>query len=332
MPSLKSLREEIFLSLTKAGSICIMSHINPDGDGFCASLALQRLFRTMGHESVIVADQGSLTRYEHLMQDARIEFYKDDLSFDLAIVLDCNSYDRLGERRQVLSSAAKVILIDHHMPENNLIQADFSYIETSFVSVGAIIHQCFKDEISMLTEQDRLFIAENLYTTILNDTNNYANANTNAEVFRIASEITQLGIHPHLLYKQYFLNQTASEMRYTGQVLSTIELHLNKRILFMDSTLEMLRENELDNEDIMNITRWVQGVRGLEAIVYFREEAPNLYKLSLRSVRLNVNQIAVKYGGGGHRSASGCHYNGELAKIKAELLEEFAKALDSISQ
>lgn len=332
MPSLISLRDEIILSITKASSICIMSHINPDGDGFCASLALQRLFRTMGHKSVIVVDQGSLMRYEHLMKDARIELYTDELNFDLVVVLDCNSTDRLGERKQFLASAGKVILIDHHVPEHNLINADYSFIETSFVSVGAIVHQCFKDDIAHLPEPDRLFIAENLYTSILNDTNNYANANTNAEVFRIASEITQLGIHPHLLYKQYFLNQTASEMRYTGQVLSTIELHLNKRILFMDSTLEMLQENELDDEDVMNITRWVQGVKGLEAIVYFREEAPNLYKLSLRSVRLNVNQIAVKYGGGGHRSASGAHYKGELSTIKKELLEEFSRALDTIDK
>jgi hypothetical protein len=38
-----------------------------------------------------------------------------------------------------------------------------------------------------------------------------------------------------------------------------------------------------------------------------------------------VNQIAVKYGGGGHRSASGAHYKGELSTIKKELLEEFSE-------
>lgn len=304
-----------------------MSHINPDGDGFCASLALQKLLVCLGHTSEIVTDPGNWDRYEHLMEGAVLRLFTEELSYDLLFILDCNSLDRLGAREALISKSANRILIDHHEVEHRLIPSDHAYINSSFVSAGAIIFRCFQTEIENLDSKNRIAIGNCLYTTILNDTNNYANANTNAEVFRIAADIAELGIIPSQLYKQYFLNQSAEEMRYTGEVLSTIELHLNHRLLFMHSTLKMLNQNRLEADSVMNITRWVQGVKGIDAIVYFREEEPGLYKLSLRSVHLDVNKIANLYGGGGHHSAAGAHIRGDLGTIKQELIAIFEQAI-----
>jgi len=133
-----------------------------------------------------------------------------------------------------------------------------------------------------------------------------------------------------LLYKEFFLNHSAEEMRYVGQTLATIELHHNRKVLFMHSTLQMSIENNIDPESVMNITRWVQGVAGLDAIVYFREEEPGRYKLSLRSTKLDVNRIAVNYGGGGHIKASGCTIASSLPEIKARLLQELSAAIDNL--
>lgn len=327
MKELTDLKSYILSALKTDTSIGIMSHINPDGDGFCASLALQQILAARGHSSEIVTDPGSLSSYEHLIEGAVLRLYNPDLSYDLLFTLDCNSLDRLGERASLVDKAHTRILIDHHEVEHRLIPSDYSLVDSSFVSVGAIIFRTFQAEISSLEEPLRLRILNCLYTTILNDTNNFANANTNAEVFATAAEMSKLGINPSRLYKQYFLNQSAEEMRYTGEVLSTIELHLNRRLLFMHSTLEMLNTNQLDADAVMNITRWVQGVKGIDAIAYLREEEAGLYKLSLRSVHLDVNRIANLYGGGGHHSASGAHVRGSLESIKQELKAIFEQAI-----
>jgi phosphoesterase RecJ-like protein len=328
MNELKALKAAILAKLTPGIRIGIASHVEPDGDGFCASLALQILLRQMGFDSEIVIDDSDLERFSHLMEGSEIRPWEPGLGYDLLFVLDCNSRSRLGDRAELLARSEACILIDHHEAENGLIAADFSFIEPAFVSVGAILWSLFSDEIRALPDQARLAVGNCLYTTILNDTNNYANANTKAEVFRISAELTELGIVPSRLYQQYFLNHSPREMRYVGEVLSTIELLHSDRILFMHSTLEMLNRNRLRPDAIMNITRWVQGVKGVDALVYFREEKVGLYKLSLRSVNYDVNKIAVRYGGGGHRQASGMHLTGSLDAIKAQILKDLVAAFE----
>ncbi|MDD2229142.1 MAG: DHH family phosphoesterase [Candidatus Cloacimonetes bacterium] len=326
--------QDILLAIDTAQNITITTHVNPDGDGFCAALALQRILQDLGKESIIYTDDDDLSRYAYLMDGSEVKTYSASLkpTIDLLFILDCNSYDRLGERSGLVKVATSTILLDHHVVENNPIKADIAYIEPAYVSVGAIIYELLKSQILALSEVNRKYVGDCIYTTILNDTNNFANANTNRAVYELSADLCDLGIKPHVLYKEYFLNHSAEEMRYVGETLATIELHFNRKVLTMVSTLEMMQRNKLNPDSVMNITRWVQGVNGLDAIVYFREDAAGLYKLSLRSVNLNVNRIAIRYGGGGHRQASGCTIEGNLEDIKALLLSDFEAALKEYEQ
>lgn len=330
--NMNTIAEELLRQVQSANSIAITTHVNPDGDGFCAALALQRILQTLGKQTTIITDDDDLSRYAFLREDALdlVATYSTELPvYELCIVLDCNSYDRIGARRAVVDASSYVILLDHHEVEHDPIQADLQYIEPKYVSVGAIIFDLLKPQILAMNSQDKLYVANSLYTTILNDTNNFANANTNSAVFATAAELGKLGIKPHLLYKEFFLNHSAEEMRYVGETLATIELHHDRRILTMFSSLEMMQRNNLNPDSVMNITRWVQGVQGLDAIVYFREDEPGLFKLSLRSVKLNVNEIAIRYGGGGHRQASGCTIKGKLEEIMAMLLKDLVQAVNA---
>ncbi len=262
------------------------------------------------------------------MQDSVIAEYHPGMCYDQVIVLDCNTSSRLGVRQALVDNAARTVLIDHHEVENLPIVADHLFIEPAYVSVGAMLFDALREEILALPDTDRVYIGNCLYTTILNDTNNFVNANTTAEVFATSAALSQLGIKPNELYKAYFQNHTYQEMRFVGEVLSTIEVLLDARVLFIDSSLAMQQRNAVDAEAILNMTRWVQGLRGIDVIVYFREEEPGLYKLSLRSVILDVNRIAVSYGGGGHRNASGCHLRGTLAQVKQQIISALKPLLE----
>lgn len=328
-----NLATSMLANIDKAQRIVIITHLNPDGDGFCAALALQRIILRRGKDSIIYTDDDDLSRYEYLMQESHIEQYREgkEQALDLMFILDCNSRDRLGKREELLRISRRNILLDHHVVENNPILAETSLIDSSFVSVGAIIHAIFKAHIAGMDAADKEYIGNCLYTTILNDTNNFANANTNKAVYQVSAELCDLGIKPNELYKEFFLNHAADEMKYVGETLATIQLHLNNRVLTMYSTMEMMRRNNLNPDSVMNITRWVQGVKGIDAIIYLREDAPQLYKLSLRSIKLDVNKIAVRYGGGGHRQASGCTIKGTLEEVTSLMLRDFSVALEEYS-
>jgi phosphoesterase RecJ-like protein len=66
----------------------------------------------------------------------------------------------------------------------------------------------------------------------------------------------------------------------------------------------------------------VQDLKGVDSVVFFREESVGVYRLSLRSKIYNVYSIAIRHGGGGHIQASGCSMNGSLPEIKKLILEE----------
>lgn len=329
MKDTRELRQTILNQLRPGLRIGITTHIEPDGDGFCAALALQIFLRTKGLDSRIITDESKLERFGFLMQDAQIQTFASGMQHDLLFVLDCNSFSRLGERRELVTNSAVTIVIDHHLPEDGVIPAYFSYVDVQSVSVGAIIFRTFQAEIAALPDQSRIQTGNCLYTTILNDTNNFTNANTTAETFQVSAELTALGINPSELHRHYFLNHSPAEMRYIGEVLSTLELYAGGRILFIHSTLEMLQRNGLTAESIMSVTRWVQGVSGVDVIVYLREEAPDYYKLSLRSRILDVNEIASGFGGGGHKKASGANVSGSLPSIRQHLLTILLAALEA---
>ncbi len=329
MKDTQELHDKLLEQLLPGRSVGIMSHIEPDGDGFAASLALQQIFRTWGLASEIVVDPDThLERFSFLMEGSVVRTHTAGLRYDLLIVLDCNSYSRINAREEVVHNSGHIILIDHHVPENGIIKTDYSFVDTFAVSAGAIVYRALQQEIEALPPETRTAVANCIYVTIINDSNNFINANTRAEVFRIAAELAELGISPSQLYKEYFLNHEALEMRYTGEVLSTIELHNGDRILYMYSTLEMQRRNNLTADSIMNITRWVQGVRDIDIVAYLREEAPGAFKLSLRSSKVDVNAVAASYGGGGHKSASGANLHGNIDTLKTELLGKLELALN----
>jgi len=329
MKDTTELKKTILRHLKPGLSIGIMSHIEPDGDGFGASLALQHFLRAKSLESEIVVDNCNLKRFNFLMEGAKIREFKSGMRYDLLFVFDCNSYIRIGKREELVQTAGFTILVDHHVPENGVIEGDYSFVDTSAASVGAILFRALQPEIEALPDNFRLPIASCIYITLLNDTNNFINSNTDAEVFRIAADLSECGISASGLYKSYFLNHNPLELRYIGEVLSTIELHDDDHILYMYSTLDMQRRNDLTSDSIMNLTRWVQGVNTVQVIAYMREEAPDLYKLSLRSTTIDVNAIAAMYGGGGHTSASGALIPGEIDTLKKDLLTRLSTALGS---
>jgi len=321
------LREYILQLSKDAQSVALMSHINPDGDGFCASLALQRYLKCQGILAPIIVDDLKLKRFDYLTAEAQLLVYTPEQEFGLIIVLDCNSMDRLGQRADLILKAQDVLVIDHHQKENHVIPHRYMYIEPSHVSTGVILHLALYTDIIRLEPQDRLFIAECIYTTILNDTNNFVNANTNAEVYEIGAELCKWGLKTYQTYQKYFQNYASLELRFIGETLSTIELVDDNRVLFMHSDIAMQDHNGMEKTSPIGMTRWVQGTSDIDVIVYLREEETETYKVSLRSPKINVNAIAAKYGGGGHISASGCTIKGKLSAIKTALNLDIQAAL-----
>lgn len=313
-------------SIKKYPSIGIVTHKNPDGDGFCASLVLRELLVNKGIKADIVLEEPARAVYDFLQGSERTIVFSEHLRYDFLIILDCHEEERIGICVPLIPTAKKIIAIDHHL-EHGLIPDTDTYIDTKTVSVGAILFKMYKDEIDSLPAESSNYIAKALYITILNDTDNFLNANVDAETFSICSSLMKYKIKPGQLTELFLLSKPANEMRFVGEVLSTIQTYDDGQILFIDSTIDMLRRNNLGPEANTKLTRWVKGTKNVKVTVCFQEVSSTRYRMSLRSNYINVNKIAVKYGGGGHEKASGCEIKDNLDDVKKIILDEIREQL-----
>ena len=324
--SSKELGPKLKADIEKVESICLTTHINPDGDGLCTCLALQRIIQGMGKRADIVTDDESLERFSYLQAADKVIVSHDSLQYDLVIVIDLHDYQRLGSRRHLAEKAKQTVVIDHHEIEDDMMDCAYCWIDSGAVCTGWMLHELFQQEIAAMQDDEQRYIGECLYTTLLNDTNNFTNANTDRHAYELAAAITRYKVKPYIIQRRFMDTRTPQEMRLIGQIISTIEMHNNGKVLFMTSTLAMLDENGLEAEATSNMTRWVQDLKGVETVVYFREEYQDNYRLSLRSKSINVHSIAVKFGGGGHIQASGCNCQGSIDQLKAGILMEIQNA------
>lgn len=316
----------LMLEIGKAASIGMTTHAYPDGDGLCVCLALKRILARQGRVSDIIMDNLDLHRYDFLQALEHVRTDSPELRYDLLLVIDVHDRVRLNRRYHLLESARTVIVLDHHEVDDDLIECTHHWIDSSAVCTGWMLHALFGPEIENLGKEDRLYIGNCLYASLLNDTNNFINANTGLQAFDLALAVCRHGVSPADVYKVFMNERTPVEKRLEGQILATLEQVDNGRIVFMHSTLEMLRVNGLGPEATSNLTRLIQDLKGVETAVFFREEHPLRYRLSLRSKTIDVHHIAVRNGGGGHKEAAGCHLDGTLEAVKSMILQELQAA------
>lgn len=265
-------------------------------------------------------------KYTFLDNKNHYIIFPEKLEYELLIIVDCHEKSRIGKCVPLIAKAKKVIAIDHHIESKIILEAD-TFIDTKFASIGEIVFQMFEEEIKHFPHSSQKFISEAIYITILNDTDNFMNSNTSSETFRICSKLMKLGLEPGKIAKKYLFDKTISEIKFVGEVLSTIETYHDDEILFMHSTQEMLKRNNLNNGATAGLTRWIKGIKNLKVAVYFKEIGEKRYQLHLRSKFVNVNKIASKFDGGGHKNASGCKLNGYLDDIKKTILKEIREQL-----
>jgi len=323
---LSEIKKILIEDVNNYSKIALLTHKNPDGDGFAACLALQEFLKQQKIKVDIVLEEEPSEIYDFMDGYKRAKTFSEYMIYDLLLILDCHEVERIGICEPLVPTAKKIIAIDHHILSEPIDGAD-TYIDTSAVSAGAIIYNMFNDEIDKLDDEPANYIAQAIYTTIINDTDNFINQNVDENTFSICSKLMKYKINPGKITELFLLNKPANELRFVGEVLSTIETYDNDQILFMDATVDMLKRNKISHEGNSKLTRYAKGTNGVKITVLFHQVVKNRYRLSLRSNYLNVNKIAVKYGGGGHEKASGCEMKGSLEELKNTLLVDIREQL-----
>jgi len=298
----------------------ITSHIRPDGDGLGSGLALYWMLRSLGKDATVVLRDRVPPAY-HVLPGSDLVVVQEDLTeaYDVAFIIECSDVERPG-----LPSLKNqfVVNIDHH--STTIPFGDVNWIDPTAAAVGEMIYNLCKAVGVEVTKE----IAECIYTALLTDTGSFHFSNTTERTLKIASELVRRGVEPARISQALFYSYPFSKIKLLGLVLSGIECDDSGRIAWVTVDRAAMYEADASEEDSDGIVNHALSVGDVEAVAFFKELSPGVYRVSLRSKgRKNVAKVAECFGGGGHRNAAGCRVEGDFEDVKRRVIEGLQTAL-----
>ena len=312
--------------IKESKTFLLAGHYHPDGDAIGSVLALGLALKKLKKKVVMYNRDAIPFNLQFLpgVKEMTSHFPKE--SFDCAIMLDCAQPKRISlEFAKAVEEKrfGKLICMDHHLLENKV--GDIDWIDPKQAATGMVVWDLLK-KMKLNRNAD---IANLVYCTLVVDTGSFRYSNTTADVFKLASELVQLGADPWLVSRNLEESNPRERFILLRASLASLRVSQNGAYASMDLTQAMLKEsgaNEDLSDEFGNIPRSIEGV---EVAAFFREMEDGKTKVSLRSkIRVDVAAIAKLFGGGGHKHAAGCILNCDLASAKKCVEAEIVKYLN----
>lgn len=319
------MKEIIFKQIKSAESICMLGHIRPDGDCLGSIVGLSNYIKDVFNKQVDVYLEEIPNGFKCLKGIEGIKTnFEEDKSYDLCIVLDSSSIDRLGDFQPYFENSNYTICIDHHI--SNTKYAKFNLVVSQASSTCEVVYGLLDYEKISKT------VAEAIYIGIVHDTGCFKYSNTSSDTLRIAAKLVEKDIDFSTLINETMYQKTYIQNQILGRCLLESFTMFDKKCLVSvvsKSTLEFYGATMGDLEGIVN---QLIDTQGIEIAIFMKEQELLEYKVSLRSKnKIDVSKIATYFGGGGHIRAAGCTMKGSSYDVINNLAMHIEKQLESES-
>lgn len=299
--------------INKSDSVLLFAHSGPDGDTIGANLALKEYIESLGKKADIACFDPLPGHLKSLFETEFLHPDKIEVS-SYNTIIACDSVER--GYHKILSKIAQnqaTIIIDHH-PDINL-QGDVSIVDSSCSSVCEIIYRFFSFLHIKITKE----IATSLMVGILSDTGNFQHANTSVQVINIASDLMKKGAPISRIVDTVFTNKKISTLKLWGRAFEKAKINAQNGMIATVLTMEDIENCEATTEDISQVASILNTVPGTKFSLILSQRDEDTIKGSLRSEEykgVDVSEIAHKFGGGGHKLASGFEIKGKIRETE----------------
>jgi len=315
--------------LARHRRLLVTTHLNPEPDAIGSEIAFAELLRTTGKEVALWNTSPTPRNCEFLDPSSEIRAWAGpDASLlawaDLAVILDVNSWSNLGEVGDAIrGSGLPRLLIDHHRGGDADI-AETRVSDTTAAATGVLILEMARAFGLALSPR----VAAALYAAICVDTGSFRFANTDPRALHAAAELVAAGARPDDIYRAIFEDLSWERLRLLPRALGSLRAGAGGKIAWLGVTSAMFREAGATEEDSDRFVDQIRGLRGVEVCAVFRERDAGDVKVSLRSTgRVDVQRVAARFGGGGHRLAAGAQLAGPFDDATSRVLAELEAAL-----
>ncbi|NOY59505.1 MAG: bifunctional oligoribonuclease/PAP phosphatase NrnA [Calditrichaeota bacterium] len=305
--------------------LLITTHAHPDGDAPLGSqIALAGFLRKIGKEAVLINCDIIPKFFQFLDENNEIQTYAgkehDDLirSTDGAIIVDISDWARLRKVGEAIRRFnLPVACIDHHIPSDDMGKAVVS--DQTASSTGELLYDLIVNSPVEMDQQ----IVNALYTCILTDTGSFRFSNTTPTTHQVTADLLRRGAEFRKIYERVYETNSKNRSILMGNLLANLHFECNDRLVWFVLTQELLQKTGAELWETEGFSELPRSIEGVEVSLMFTETKDGKAKISFRSKgRIAINGLANKFGGGGHKFASGAATTMDLQEALHTVLEE----------
>ncbi len=313
-----------------ARRILLTTHVKPDGDGMGAALALWRAIEARGGAgpSADIYLMGPVEPRLEVIAGGTpfrlVEAEPPGDGYDLAVVLDTGSWAQLQPLAEWLRPRQKDIVgVDHHSKGDDV--AALRIVDATAASTTQLLVPIL-DAMGCPITGGAGSVAEALFVGLATDTGWFRFSNANAQAFRLAARLIELGVDKTHLYRTIEETFRVQRLALQACALASLEYAHDGAVAIMSLRPSDFQATGGSQEDLSELVNMPMAVRRVQVSVLLAETLSNRTKISFRSKppapgldggpALDMNVLAQHFGGGGHVHAAGAHVDTDVDRAR----------------
>ena len=305
----------------------IIGHKEPDGDCITSCLGLAAILDYFGKQYQLLSagpfKRNEVIRWQEKFSDI-MEFQDESERKSTGLfIADCSEIIRLGDIDGDLKGF-DTFVIDHHKT-SELGDEIKGYVNADAPACAFLVQLFYEALIGPVPSE----LAKILFFGICTDTGFFRFlTDKSAEVFAAVSRLVADGADPRTTYREINSGKPYSTRKLLGVLLGRAERYLDGRLVVTYETLEDTKKWGLEGRDSDSLYQLMLSAKGVEAVVFLRQDTPTTCTGGFRSQdKIDVSAVAARFGGGGHKNASGMSCNGKVETLIPQIVKEFARVM-----
>ncbi len=322
-PPLEEVVDEIRGIIDRAMVIACLPHKDADADSLGSALGFALSLRAMGRDVRVLVPSPCPRLLEYLPGFDTITEDAGD-AVDALFTFDCATVSRFGDKQQMIRDTRQVVNVDHHVSNEGF--GSVNLIDAGASATGQVVHRLLTTIGAPITAD----VATNLYAALFTDTGGFRHENTTEAALRLGADLVAAGVNPGWVALKSYKSRSVPQIKLEGLAVASMRTELDGRLVWSEITRSMLEEAGADMMESEGVIDQLQSIDTMEVALLFKESAPSVTKLSVRTRDPHdATAICRPFGGGGHRRAAGAEVRQTRAQFEPRALEVARELLRS---
>ncbi|HEX3266075.1 MAG TPA: DHH family phosphoesterase [Candidatus Limnocylindrales bacterium] len=334
-PWLGDVPEQSAEAIGNARNALIATHENPDADTLGAALGIATIVEHRGGRATLLSTDPVPPLYDFLPGMERFVQDPDEAAaYDLLVICDCGSLDRLGEVRQrhgALFERLPRVLVDHHASNTDGREGD--WVDPTAAATCEMVVLLAAGLGVPLDAADGSMAAA-LMAGIVMDTSTFAHPNATPRTLAASAALVEAGAPLSDISRRLYRSKPDAQLRLFGRVLDRLEVTNDGLVIYSSlSDADLAATGTLSSHSEGLIDLLAQSETA-EVAILFKEAGPTTTRISVRTKPGGVDATVLTgvFGGGGHARAAGASVEAALPDARSRVVAEAERLAAAVSR